>query len=154
VKKSLQLHKSPGLLLTPSFLLIFFPAHLFLSSIYHTLCHSLSDTSSHMHLHAYLPPVSSNAFSSVKYFMSIGASFGNRTSDRDDPSQWKEGIVLGARGRRSCNLRNGNVRYSSRATSNALVEDSPKKSMQGHHDAFARVGPDCWVFLLIHQCTS
>ena len=26
--------------------------------------------------------------------------------------------------------------------------------MQGHHDAFARVEPDCRVFLLIHQCIS
>jgi hypothetical protein len=39
------------------------------------------------------------------------------------------------------------------ATSNALVEDSLKKSMEGHHDAFhSRASKeDCWVFLLIHQ---
>jgi hypothetical protein len=30
-------------------------------------------------------------------------------------------------------------------TSNALVEDSFKKSTEGHHDAFARVEPNYWV---------
>jgi len=50
-----------------------------------------------MYLHAYVLPVSSYTLSSVECFMLIGAGFGNRTSDRDDPSCQEEGFVLGAR---------------------------------------------------------
>ena len=48
----------------------------FLFSIYHTLYHAMSDTSSYMHLHAYsgyLPPVLS--------YIPIVVGFGNRTSE-------------------------------------------------------------------------
>jgi hypothetical protein len=37
----------------------FFPVPPFLSSIYRTLYHALSDTSSHMHMHAFVLPISS-----------------------------------------------------------------------------------------------
>jgi hypothetical protein len=66
--------------------------------------------------------------------MSIGASFGNRDSDRDDPSCPEEGVVRHWSARRSCSLRNGNVRL------NALVELA-QESTEEHHDAFARVEP-------------
>jgi hypothetical protein len=47
-----------------------------------------------MHWHAYvLVPVSSYTLSSVEWFVSIGAGFGNRNSDRDDPSSPEEGEV-------------------------------------------------------------
>ena len=54
----------PRLLLlnSPSLLLL----HFSLSSVYHTLYHALSDTS--MHLHAYVPPVSSYTLFSVECF--------------------------------------------------------------------------------------
>jgi hypothetical protein len=57
-----------------------FPVPPFLSSVYRTLYHALSDTSSHMHLHAYVLPLSSYTLSSVECFMSIGAGFGNRNA--------------------------------------------------------------------------
>jgi hypothetical protein len=82
-----------------------------LSSVYRTLYHSiLSDTSSHMVLHAYIIPVSSYTLSSVECFMSIGAGFGNRNSDRDYLSCPEEGEVRPWFARWSCSLRNVNVR--------------------------------------------
>jgi hypothetical protein len=56
-------------------------------------------------------------------------------------TQRKKRFVLGARGGHvacATAVRDG-------ATLNALVEDSLKKSTEGHHDAFARVEPNCWV---------
>jgi hypothetical protein len=58
-------------------------------------------------------------------------------------AQRKKRFVLGARG--------GHVVCATamrgRATLHALVEDSLEKSTEGHHDAFARVEPICWVTL-------
>jgi hypothetical protein len=48
--------------------------------------------------------------SSVEDLRLIGAGFGNRTSDRDDPSCPEEGEVRPWCTRRLCGLRNGNVR--------------------------------------------
>jgi hypothetical protein len=53
-----------------------------------------------MHLHAYVLPILSYTLSSVECFMLIIAGFGNRASDRGDPSlpraQRKERFVLGS----------------------------------------------------------
>jgi hypothetical protein len=53
----------------------FFAVPLFLPSISRTLNYALSDTSSHMHLRAYVLPVLSYTLSSVEYLLSIGAGF-------------------------------------------------------------------------------
>jgi hypothetical protein len=86
---SLLLLNTPRLFLT-SFLLKFFPVPPFLSSIYRTLYHALSVTSSRMHLYAYVLPVPSLA-SNVLCRLALG--FGNRKSDRYDPSCPEEGEV-------------------------------------------------------------
>jgi len=93
-KRSLLLLNSPRLLLTSSFLLKI-PTPPFLSSIYRTSYHTLSDTSPHMYLHAYVLPVPSLA---LKIFMLIGAGFGNRTTETILHAQRRERFVLGARG--------------------------------------------------------
>ena len=82
--------------------------------------------------------------------ISIGANFGNQNSFRDDPS-WPEEreaarFVLGARGDH-IPLR-GQVAHTMECKIGlALVEDSPEKSTEGHHDAFALVEPDCWIII-------
>jgi len=54
--------------------------------------------SSYIHLHAYVL-VSSHTLSTVKCFTLIGAGYGNRNSDRDDPSFPEEAeIHRGAQG--------------------------------------------------------
>jgi hypothetical protein len=85
-----------------------FPVPPFLS-VYRTLYHALSDTSSYMHSHTYVLPVSSYILSSVECFMSIGPSFRNRATDRDDPSFPGEGEVRPWCARRPCSLCNGDV---------------------------------------------
>jgi hypothetical protein len=76
-----------------------FPILPFLSSIYHTLYHALSDTSSHMYFHAYVLSVSSYTLSNVEYFVSIGAGSEIETLAETIPrAQRKERLVLGARG--------------------------------------------------------
>jgi hypothetical protein len=121
-----------------------FPVPPLLSSMYRTLYHVLSDTSSHMHMHAYVLPISSYFLSSVECFNELAPVFENRNSDRDGPSCPEEGEVRPWCARRSCSLRNGDVRW---ATLNALAEDSLKKSTEGHHGTFARVESDGWVTL-------
>ncbi|KAF8495490.1 hypothetical protein F5888DRAFT_1711332, partial [Russula emetica] len=90
----------------------------------------------------YEVPISSHTLSSIDCFISIGAGFAP-LAETILHAQKKERFVLGARG--------GHVACATemrdRATLNALVEDSLKKSTEGHHDAFARVEPDCWVLL-------
>jgi hypothetical protein len=67
------------------------------------------------------------------------------TLDREDRScTEEEEEVLPLCARWSCSLSNGNARLG---YINALVEDSLKKSTEGHHDAFVRVEPNCWVIL-------
>jgi hypothetical protein len=89
----------------------------------------------------YEVPISSHTLCSIDCFISIGAGFAPLTETILHAQ--KERFVLGARG--------GHVACATemrdRATLNALVEDSLKKSTEGHHDAFARVEPDCWVLL-------
>ena len=87
-------------------------------------------------------PISSYTLSNV--FISIGAGFENRNFFRDDPSCPEEGeaarFVLGARG--------GYIAHATECKIGlALVGDSPEKSAEGHHDAFARDEPDCWIIL-------
>jgi hypothetical protein len=53
----------------------FYPVPPFLSSIYRTLYHALSDTSLHMHLYAYVLPLSSYTLCSVEWFYVDGAGF-------------------------------------------------------------------------------
>ena len=59
-------------------------------------------------------------------------------------SRPKEGeaarFVLGARGGHIAHATECNIGL-------ALVEDSPEKSTEGHHDAFACVEPDCRIIL-------
>jgi hypothetical protein len=61
---------SPRFFINSSFLLNLSPSFPFSPlSIMH--CTIMFDTSSHMHLHAYVPPVPSYTLSGVEYFMSI-----------------------------------------------------------------------------------
>ena len=48
-------------------------------------------------------------------------------------------FIIGSRG--------GHVYAQRNVIGPALVEDSPEKSTEGHHDAFARAEPDCWIIL-------
>jgi hypothetical protein len=70
--------------------------------------HPLSDTSLLARIRS--TRVVLYTFSSVKYFISTGAAFGNHNFDRDDPSSTEEGEARPWCARRSCSLRNGNVR--------------------------------------------
>jgi hypothetical protein len=89
------------------------------------------------YLYPLTPHLASNGF------MSIGTGIGNRNSDRDDRSCPEEEEVRPWCARWSCSA----TAMQDRATLNALVEDSLKKSTEGHHDAFARIEPNCWVIL-------
>jgi hypothetical protein len=100
-KKCLLLLNSSRLLLAYVFI---FPENTpvppFLSSISRTLYQALSDTSSHMHLHAYVLFVSSYTLSSVECFMSIGAGYEieNLTETIFYHAQRKERFAVSARG--------------------------------------------------------
>ncbi|KAF8503289.1 hypothetical protein F5888DRAFT_1660582 [Russula emetica] len=94
-----------------------FPVPPFLSSIYHTLYHDLSDTSSHMHVHSFISPISSYTLSLTSnglYQLALVLEIETLTE-----------TILHAQRRQ-------------RATLNALVEDSLKKSTEGHHYASTR----------------
>jgi hypothetical protein len=107
-----------------------FPIPPFLSSIYRTLYHALSDTSSHMHPYRPIYSLASNVLCRLTLILEI-----------DPPTETT--FVLGARGGHvACAMEMWDM-----ATLNALVKDSLKKSTEGHHNAFARVESDCWVIL-------
>jgi hypothetical protein len=109
-----------------------FPAPPFLSSIYRTLYYALSDTSSLMHMHAYVLPISPYTPSSVEWFHVDWCWFwkSKLLTEKIVHAQRKKRFVLGARG--------GHVACATAmrdwATSNALVEDSFKKSTEGRPD--------------------
>ena len=94
--------------------------------------------------HTYLPY--RLMFSSVAFSRSIGAGFGNRNSDRGDP------FVPKRRGGPSL-ARREVVMWSVQRKYDVGLHQIPylkallNKSMEGHHDAFARVEPGCWVIL-------
>ena len=88
-----------------------------------------------MHLHAYELPVSSytptSVVSNVLYRLAPVLEIGTLTKTILH-AQRKQRFVLDARGGRvACPTE---MRY--RATLSALVEDSLKKSTEGHHEAF------------------
>jgi hypothetical protein len=88
----------------------FSPVPPFLSSIFRTLYHAVSDTSSHMHVHACVLPLSSYTLSSVEWIYVDWCWFGNRNSGRDDRSCPEEEEVRPWCARWSCSLRTGNAR--------------------------------------------
>jgi hypothetical protein len=69
-----------------------------LSSTYRTLYHALSDTSSHMHLQAFVLPVSFYTLSSVEYFIRLALVMEiEPLTETILHAQRRERFVLGAR---------------------------------------------------------
>ena len=120
-----------------------FPASPFLSPVYHTLTpyHALSDMFSHVP--TYVQPMSNSRASNFvdrRWFWK--SKLCPRRSFMPEKGEAAR-FVLDTRG--------GHVACATECEIGlALVEYSPEKSTEGHHDAFAtRVEPDCtcWIIL-------